>query len=698
MSIWARVLLVIGSVVLLLGVLAGVVNREVLDGERFAAHVDGIRTDPAVSRQIGIRITDEVTKTAPNLTIARPLIESTSSALVGSSAFGPVIRAAVVPVHSALTTSGNDLVLLRLADVGAVLVAGLSTVAPDAAAALPDGFDVTLADFGGQGFGASTIGYAHFVKVLSWALPLLAILCLAGAALLSRGRASPLRAIGLAVATCGLMLAGAAFVGGLVASRVATDGLRPALGVAVWNELSRPVWTTAAFLAATGYVLAWAGALRPEVGPREPLVRAAEWLRNPPETSRLAHGAVLLAIGVAVLIRPLTALTVLAVSAAFVLAPHGFAEVLVSIPRGSELGTTVSARLKRVFGRPEVRTGILATAAFAVLAGLVAWNARPPQEAVAAIGLATDKTCNGHVELCDRRYDEVAYPSTHNSMSAADEEGWFLADQPTGVLGQLDAGIRVFLIDSWPGQRTQRKGVIASSEDSRAASRAEAREVYGPNVFESAMRLRDASSLTPTGPVEPYLCHAQCELGATKWEPLMAKVKDWMDKHPREVVTFFIQDEVPPADAAKVFEDAGLLPFVFTPERGKPWPTLEEMIDSGDRLVVLAENKGGGASYPWLLQGFDWVQDTPYDAKRQADFSCKLLRGSPESPLFLVNHWLNRPQSRISDATRVNAANVLGPRLDRCRKERGMLPNYVSVDYFDRGALFDEVDRLNGFK
>ncbi|MGZ5374366.1 MAG: hypothetical protein ACXWXF_10655 [Aeromicrobium sp.] len=69
----------------------------------------------------------------------------------------------------------------------------------------------------------------------------------------------------------------------------------------------------------------------------------------------------------------------------------------------------------------------------------------------------------------------------------------------------------------------------------------------------------------------------------------------------------------------------------------------------------------------------------------------------PGLPLFLVNHWLNRPQSRISDATRVNAANVLGPRLDRCRTERGMLPNYVSVDYFDRGALFDEVDRLNGF-
>ncbi len=34
------------------------------------------------------------------------------------------------------------------------------------------------------------------------------------------------------------------------------------------------------------------------------------------------------------------------------------------------------------------------------------------------------------------------------------------------------------------------------------------------SVVESAMRLRDAASLTPTGPVEPYLCHGYCELGS----------------------------------------------------------------------------------------------------------------------------------------------------------------------------------------
>ena len=93
----------------------------------------------------------------------------------------------------------------------------------------------------------------------------------------------------------------------------------------------------------------------------------------------------------------------------------------------------------------------------------------------------------------------------------------------------------------------------------------------------------------------------------------MTAVEEWLAAHPREVVTFFVQDEVTPADTAEVFETAGLLPYVHTQVAGRPWPTLGQMIDSGRRVVVLMENHGGGTTYPWLMQGFDWVQDTPYE-------------------------------------------------------------------------------------
>lgn len=695
MSKPARVLLILGSVLLLLGVIAGVGNREVLDGNRFAEHVDAIRTDPDVSRQVGIVITDKLTTTVPDLIIARPLIESTSASLVGSSAFGPVIRTMVTPVHAALTDDRGDQFVLRLADVGAVLVAGLETIAPDAAKSLPPDLDITLATVGGQGFSGEAISAAHLTKLLSWLLPLLALLCFTVAVLLTKDRLRGLRSVGVAAASSGLILAVATFIGGLMASRVDTGALVPALAVAGWHTLTPALWVAAAWVAAAGYVLVLGSVLRLGVDPRDYLKAGLAWLRTPPagRTHRAAHGAALLGIGAAAVLRPLTVAAVVLVIAGFMIAVQGLIEFAGAMRRPDKVGAAV---LPRLLARPELRTAVVAAGGLAVVAALVAWNARPPEAAVAAIGATSTQACNGHEVLCDRRYNQVAYPATHNSMSAADEPGWFLAEQPTGILGQLNDGIRVFLIDTWPGQATQRAGVVANTESSRAEAIEQGTEIYGSSVLNSALRLRESTSLTPVGPVESYLCHAVCELGSNLLEPVMVQVKAWMDAHPREVVTFFIQDELEPAETAQIFENAGLIDMLYTPENGKKFPTLAEMIDSGHRLVVLAENKGGGSTYPWLLQGFDWVQDTPYDAMKPADFSCDLLRGSGDSPLFLINHWLNAPQRRVSDAVKVNTAEVLGSRLAQCVAERRHIPNFVAVDYYNHGALFSEVDRLNG--
>ena len=174
-------------------------------------------------------------------------------------------------------------------------------------------------------------------------------------------------------------------------------------------------------------------------------------------------------------------------------------------------------------------------------------------------------------------------------------------------------------------------------------------------------------------------------------------MRAWMDAHPREVVTVIIQDEVSPADTATAFDRAGLTPLVHVPRPGQPWPTLGQMIDSGHRLVVMMENRGGGPAYPWLVPAFDFVQDTPYSNPTVADLRCERLRGTARSPLLLLNYWLgNGFRSLVTDARKINALGVLGPYLDRCRQERGMLPNFVAVNFYDEGDLFTAVDRLNG--
>jgi hypothetical protein len=186
---------------------------------------------------------------------------------------------------------------------------------------------------------------------------------------------------------------------------------------------------------------------------------------------------------------------------------------------------------------------------------------------------------------------------------------------------------------------------------------------------QSALRIRDSLNLTPSGPVRPYLCHALCELGSTEWEPLMVQVKGWLDQHPREVVTFIVQDQVSPADTAALVERAGLKPYVHTPKPGEPWPTLEEMISSGHRVVFLLENASGGPDAPWLIDSRQAVQDTPYSFTKASQFSCERFRGPADAPLFLINHWLSNFDSRVTDAAKVNAEDLLLPRVRECEDE-----------------------------
>ena len=51
------------------------------------------------------------------------------------------------------------------------------------------------------------------------------------------------------------------------------------------------------------------------------------------------------------------------------------------------------------------------------------------------------------------------------------------------------------------------------------------------------------------------------------------------------------------------------------------------MIDAGTRVVVMMENGDGGDRLPWLIPGFDVVQDTPYLPESPDDLSCDPKRG-----------------------------------------------------------------------
>jgi hypothetical protein len=316
-----------------------------------------------------------------------------------------------------------------------------------------------------------------------------------------------------------------------------------------------------------------------------------------------------------------------------------------------------------------------AVAGAAVIAGFVAWLV-PAQAAT-----SETRACNGHTELCDRPYDEVVYAATHNSMSSPDVV--FIWPEHDGdIRSQLDQGIRALLIDTHHWTPLVSTEQLAAADPYLPASVTE-------GVYERLGPLREGRDGT-------FLCHNECALGATPLIGALRTIREFIDENPDEVVTLIIQDAITPAETADAFSRAGLDAYVHEHERGTPWASLGELIDRGERLVVFAEAEGPPPG--WYHQAFESIQETPYRFEEPADFTCAPNRGDPDASLFLLNHWVQRIAPDRADAVNVNSHDAIVDRARECQRERGLLPNYIAVNFYSVGDLSGAVAALNGLE
>jgi hypothetical protein len=255
--------------------------------------------------------------------------------------------------------------------------------------------------------------------------------------------------------------------------------------------------------------------------------------------------------------------------------------------------------------------------------------------------------CNGHAELCDRPLNHVAFAATHNSMSHEDD-GWWGANQEHGLTDQLQDGIRGMLLDTY--------------------------EIDG----------------------ELFLCHGFCELGKQRLSEGLGEIRTFLEGHPSEVLILIFQDGVSTEKMAQAIEGAGLLDHVYEHVANGPFPTLRDLVLSGQRLLISAES--GGPPPGYYHHAWDLFWDTPYEFGSVEEFSCALNRGSAANPLFLLNHWvadaMGLPSKKAAAAA--NAFDVLHGRARECWEKSGKIPNLVAVDFYATGDVIEAVDALNG--
>lgn len=692
-----------GAILALIGGVLLYARESVFDADALADRTEAALSDERLRLALAQPITDAALDAGPlELVNARPLIEGVVVAALDTQPVRAAVGEAVRTLQAQLFEQDPDTLLLDLADAASVALAAVEAVSPRLAERIPPGLTEARVELTESDVSIDTLALAQDVRLAGAVLPPLAMLALIGSVAVAPDRRRALVRVGLMVAGAALsglilLLVGRSLLLGQFEDDLVADAVDAAFS-ALLGDL-RTALTIAAVLS---LVLAAAARFSraDEFDPLAPFARAAELLRARPKSALPAalRGLGLLLAGLVLVLRPGLSIEIVAVLAGAWVLYVGVGELLALLAPPIEQRARPSGARRVRPGR--VAVGAVGVAAAILVVLLVARDggdaaARPPGPPVA---------CNGHVELCAKRFDELTIPATHNSMSAAGEAGWFLPNQRYGIEQQLDDGIRGLLIDTHYGiRRDDGRGFaqVITDLEKEGKTRGEVVAELGEEAVQKAEDLigRLAFDGAPGEP-ELFLCHVLCELGATPLDDALTGIEAWLASHPDEFLVIFIEDVVGPEETAGAFERSGLLRYVWTPDPGELPPTLSELIETDRRLLVMAENDAGGGRYPWYQQGFDLVQETPYTFSSAAQIesreSCRPNRGRPDSPLFQINSWIERIPRDPGLAERIDAFDALLARARLCTRIRGLKPNLIAVDFYERGDVTGVANALNG--
>jgi hypothetical protein len=271
----------------------------------------------------------------------------------------------------------------------------------------------------------------------------------------------------------------------------------------------------------------------------------------------------------------------------------------------------------------------------------------PPTDSIPA----PEMVCNGDPDLCNLRYNEAVYPTTHNSFNYEIGTTQFnFPNQDYDVARQLRDGIRGFMLD----------------------------------VYESG------------GDLVCY--HGNAFLGSEPLSVILGHFKDYFAQDSACVVSIIFETDVTGAKIQTAMENAGLINYIHTQPLGQDWPTLGDMIKNGKQLVVFTENQSQAGTPEWFHYAWGHIVDTPYDYGSRSEFTCDYNRGTDGNSLFLINHWISLPLlgTGIKDSAKaVNQYDVLYDRVLGCMNSHDRVANFIAVDFYKQGDLLKVTGDIN---
>ena len=698
-TVAAVVLLVIGTILFMAGVVSWSVYDTVYNANHFAGTAVKAIQQPAVKTEIRDTLVSQIIAQRQDLIAAKPLIETVVDTVIGSKPFQKILTTALLEAHRTFFTTDKPSLVLDVSDGTTIILSAIQAFDPSLAANIPLGVHAGLLKLSQRPYAAQIVSIGKTVEEITFALGIVGTLLLVGSIVLAVNRRRALAALGIALAFGALLVWLVLTIGRQVLVDQFEEFASAQAVSAVYDIAFQELYTWLKVLGIAGIIVAAVMSATVHVGSaRSQAEMMRRFLTRTPNAhwTRIVYAVGVVIVGALIFAFP-SVMLALAARLVGLLAVYlgltelvrlaGLASAPVTEPAGRRRGSRV-----RFNARPLALAALVGCVA---VGGVFVWSNRDALRSEELVSASDANTCNGFKELCDRRLNEVVFPATHNSMSAANEPGWFNAEHTGGIIDQLDFGIRALLIDAhygYPGDG----GVTSDTSDPAVQKIVEAG--LDQETIDAARRIaeRRVTGVKAGTKRQVYLCHGFCELGATPLDTALGEISDWLGANPNEVIILFFEDYVSPEDMDAAFKRTGLIDEVYTHTSGTPFPTLREMIKNDERVFVLSENVGAKPKPVWYHDGFSLVQETPYAFKTPADMNCAPNRGTPDNPLFQINHWIEGIPPSPGNAEIVNQYDFLLARARRCQQERGRLPNWIAVDFYETGDILGVVNTLNG--
>lgn len=700
---------VLAALMLFVGTVMAYGRREVLDTPRFTQRATAVLHTDEASTLLAVVLTRQAIESgSPDLVALRPLVESNIERLIASGNVDGILNIAISEMHRSMFSPEAGPLVLSMKDLLVVTQGVVRALSPEAADAIPVADTVGEVRLGDNAARDWT-RRAQQVRWLGVLLPVLGLVLLGAAIALARDRRRAVIAAGFSLAGAGvLVVLAVAIIRPFVMTHF--EGSHRDVAREVWNGIIGDLGHWGLLLFAVGALVAAAGSA---LLPHGDVMAGVAFVRRlamatpsgrPGQVIVLVRAAVAIGLGLIAVLDWETAARLAATVVGAIAIIWGLSEVLrmaapdeAQIAKARETGRSIRRGAITSTG-----VGALAVAGLLTAGGfaLASDGGGPPLPA------PRPQPCNGHVELCDRPLDQVAFATSHNAMSVAVDPGWFNAHHYNPLVEQLDGGVRGLQIDTYLGQETREPGFGGTRlvrTDLSGSTRSQIEAEIGPEALAAAERL--AGRIFYGSPVERprlFLCHGLCEIGATDAVEEYTRIREWVDDHPDQVLIIIIQDAADIDDDVDALIRSGLAAKAWPTRLGKdtPMPTLREMIAIGKTVVIAHESLGTNGP-PWYQSTYDELfQETgfahPSVQVLNSEESCAPLRGPDDGPLFMLNHWLARQPVSVGESRLANARDMLLGRAQRCGKLRGRLANLVAVNFVEIGDLLPAVDALNG--